>query len=455
MKGAFDKLAEIRPALAAGPAPALKEDEFLQARDLVPVQRQAAEHRLQAVLSELAEITRQNQWQQAIDLFYPVETHLPELTDHGLDAAVRERLAFALGQLGRFDDAMDQLTLCLAQTPRRFQLHSALAYTAYNALFAARNREIFLSGESRRQRIRLAHKHFEKAQQLRPEGVTNYYRQGMLLRQIEDKPGQALPLFLKAVENWEALDAQARQERSQEHKNYVKSLYQQAAIVLAKGDPETAAGLLKRCMAEDEGRDHVSRLHKYFALGKVEYQRNRLEQARDALLFAEKCGNRQPVDFVYELLARVYLALESPDKALAVIQRLPAERRRPYYRWTEADVLCALGRYDAAKSALAAANARDRRSQHKGLIRLSKIDYLLGDYRQAMTHAANADRFFRQMWTHVFDDGLFWLALSAFRAGCRDEAVNAARQLRDYRPDYPRLNKLLALTGMQGEADET
>lgn len=42
MQGAFDKLAEIRPALAKGPKPACHEDEFLNAADLVPVRRQTA-----------------------------------------------------------------------------------------------------------------------------------------------------------------------------------------------------------------------------------------------------------------------------------------------------------------------------------------------------------------------------------------------------------------------------
>jgi tetratricopeptide (TPR) repeat protein len=227
-------------------------------------------------------MARENQWQAALDLFFPVEEKLPELVDLGLDAAVREKLAFALGQLSRFDEAIAQLTVCVARDPQNFHVHSALAYTAYNSLFAARNREIFLSGKVREARIALAHAHFEQAQGLRPDGVTNFYRHGMLWHKIEDKPRKALPLFQRAAANWEALSAEEKERRHQERKNYVKALYQQAAILLAEGDPRRAAEALKRCLVEDERSDYLSRVHKYFALGKIEYPAGRFQEATNA-----------------------------------------------------------------------------------------------------------------------------------------------------------------------------
>ncbi len=47
MKGAFDKLAEIRPMLAKEPEAARHEDEFLKEADLVSVRRQVAESRIE------------------------------------------------------------------------------------------------------------------------------------------------------------------------------------------------------------------------------------------------------------------------------------------------------------------------------------------------------------------------------------------------------------------------
>lgn len=226
MQNAFEKLAEIRSNLSPGPGTKATGDEFLSAADLVPVHRQVAGNRLRAVKAEMAEIFSEKRWQQAIDLFFPVEEKLPELTDLGLEAPVREKVAFALGQLGRYDDAIAQLRICVVRDPENFHCHSALAYTAYNSLFAARNREILLSGKVRDERMELACAHFEQAQRLRPDGVTNFYRHGMLQYKLRDKSRQALPLFERAVSNWEALPAEEKERRHQEHKNYVKALYQ-------------------------------------------------------------------------------------------------------------------------------------------------------------------------------------------------------------------------------------
>jgi tetratricopeptide (TPR) repeat protein len=452
MKGAFDKLAEIRPSLSARPEPASRGDELLSASDLVRVHRRVAENRLRAVRAELAELFREKQWQQVLDLFSPVEEKLPALTDAGLDAEVREKLAFALGQLGRYDDAIAQLLVCAARTPENFHVHNALAYTAYNSLFAAKNREILLSGKMRAERIALAHTHFEHARRLRPDGVTNYYRHGMLWHKIEDKSAKALPLFRRAAANWEKLSTEEGERRHQEHKNYVKALYQAAGILLSDGALRQAAETLKRCLVEDEKTEHLSRLHKYFALGKIEYHAGRFQQARDALLFAEKCRGREPIDFVFELLARVYLGMNSPDKAMTAIERVPVQHRRPYYRWTEAEVLCALDRYDQAKTVLAACNERDRRSRHKGLIRLCKIEYLLGEYDRVVTHAREADCFFRERWTNACADALFWAAAGAFRAGNREQAAHAAKELRAFQPGYPKLGRLMALIGENDDA---
>jgi len=450
MRGAFDKLAEIRPMLAKGPETMLHEDEFLTTDDLVPVRRQGAENRRRMAMAELAEIFRDRRWQQALDLFHPVEEKLPELIEPGLDTPVREKMAFAMGQLGRFDDAIAQLKICVEREPDNFYPHSALAYNAYNSLFASNNREVFLRGNPRQARIALAHRHFAEAQRLRPDGVTNFYRQGMLRHKIEDKPREALPLFERAAANWEALDKEAQTARQQERKNYIKALYQAAGIQLARGDCRKASRILKRCLAEDEQSDYISRLHKYFALGKIEYHANRLEAAKSALLFAQRCRGRQPIDFVFELLARVYLGLNNPEKALAAIEQVPVSQRRPYVRWTEADVLCALARYDQAKSALDTCNQRDRRSRHKGLIRLCRISYLLGDDRQAMAHAREADRFFREKWLNPCADALFWLAVSALRASEIGAARGAAMELRDFQPGYPKLDRLLARVEADG-----
>lgn len=450
MAGAFDKLAAIRselPELAPQERSerSPREDEFLTVRDVMFNRRKGVSGRLRTVRSELAELFREKRWQEILDLFTPVAEKEPDIVEAEKDIPVREKVAFAFGQLGRFDEAIAELSLCVGRDPHRFGLHNSLAYTAYNSLFAAKNGEVFLSGKERQARIELAHKHFLAAQGLRPDGVTNFYRQGMLYRKIENKAAKALFCFKQAVANWDALSPEEQSARHQEGKNFVKSLYQLAAVLLDEGKCALAAEMLKRCMAVDEESDHISRLHKYFALGKIEYQAGRYQEARHALRFAEKCAGRQPIDYVHELLARTFLGMDQPARALEAIAKVPERQRRPYVHWTEAEALCAQERFEKARQVLKASTERDRLSRHKGLLRLCKIDYLLADYRAAMDHARVAERFYRDKWCNPYTDGLFWLAISALRAGETETARRATVELREHFPAYPKLERLEAL----------
>ena len=270
----------------------------------------------------------------------PRRGKIPELVENRLDLEVRARVAFALGQIKLFDEAIEVLKVCVTRDPESFYYHSSLAYAAYNSLYAARNKEIFLSGSPRRERMGLAHTHFKQAQRLRPDGVTNFYREGMLFRQIERKTDQSLPFFEKAVANWDLLDEEQKKTRHQEKKNFAKAIYQLGSAYLETGKAKAALKLVNRCLDEDHETNHVSILFKYFALGKVQFHLNAFSEARDALVFAIERRIDEPFDFVCELLAKAYLAMGQPDQAMKVVARVPEKLRRPHYRWTEADVLC-------------------------------------------------------------------------------------------------------------------
>ena len=419
-------------------------DAFLSLDELVPVARDAAKRTLNLALSEAEELMSEKKWEDMVALFRPVEEKQPELVAHGLDTKIRAKVAFALGQLNRFDEAIEELSICIQKEPQNFVFQSSLGYTAYNSLFAAANREIFLRGQARRERIDLAHRHLRKAQELHPDGVTNYYRQGMLFKNLERKVEKGLPLFERAVSNWDALDEKQQQYRHQERKNFVKALYQNASCLLTQGAAKQSLNLTKRCIAVDEKSNYVSLVFKYFALGKVHFQMNQFSEARDALLFAAKCKTNENDDFVYELLGRTYLGLNIPSRALETINRVPEKKRRPYYRWTEADIYCALKQFDRAKAVLNKARERDNRSGHKALIRLAKIDYAMGNFSSSMKYAAEAGRFFEEKWGNRFYEGMFWEALGAYRAGEHEKALTLAMELKAHNPNYPKLDILLS-----------
>ncbi len=427
------------------PQPETKEeDEFLSFADMVQVKSETMERTLQKILAEVGEFFRQNRWNDVLSIIYPVEEKLPELVEAGLDTEIRAKAAFALGQLNRFDDALLELSVCVERDPDNFYHHSSLAYTAYNSLYAALNREIFLRGQPRRERIELAHKHFRKAQELRPDGITNFYREGMLYKHIEQKPEKSIHLFEKAIKNWESFDEKTKEARAQERKNYIKSLYQLASVLLNKRLPNRALQFLKKCIEKDEESNFVEPVFKYFALGKIYFHLNRFEEAKNALDFSLTCCNSdRPVDFIYELLARTLLAMDRVKEASSIIQKVPEKKRRPYYRWTEADILCAMRDFSAARRVLIKSAERDKRSKHKTLIRLARIEYLHGNFEKSRQYAREARKFFHETWGGILDDALFWEALNAYRLNDTDRALELALQLEQVNPSYRKLGLLL------------
>jgi len=425
-------------------------DEFLSFDDLVPVGRDAAKRSLKRILAEAEELIREKKWEDMAALFRPVEEKAPELVEHGLDTVLRAKVAFALGHLNRFDEAIEELSLCVERQPDNFLFQSSLGFTAYNSLFAAANREIFLRGKVRRERMGLAHRHLGKAQELRPDGVTNFYREGMLFKNIERKIEKALPLFQRAVANWDSLTEEQQQARHQERKNFVKALYQTAGSLLHSGAAKQALKAMKRCIPIDEKTHYLSLVYKYFALGKIHFEMNNFQEARDALLFASKVKINENDDFVYELLGRTYLALGNPSRALEIINKVPEKRRRAYYRWTEADILCAMKDFARARSVLVQSQERDNRSRHKALLRLAKIDYMTGNFAESMKHAAMAGRFFQDKWGNRYYEAVFWEALGAYRSGDRGKAMELATELKAHNPHYPKLEMLLERLKAEG-----
>ena len=434
------------PAPAKTPLSGIQADLFSD-RELFGVkQGEFVKKSRNRALADIDELSKNNRWDDILSLYHPVDDKLPDLVRAGADIPVRQKIAFAMGQTGAFDGAIKELLVCVRAQPDNFMSRTSLAYTAYNSLYAVKNKKIFLAGKARTERIALAHENFKIAQDLRPDGITNFYRQGMLFSQIENKPGPGLEKFDIACANWECLTDEQRAERQQEKKNYVKSLYRSASLLLASGNGTKASERITACLKQDEQTNYISLAFKYFALGKVRFCMDLYDEAKSALLFALQSSTRNAsTDFIHELLARTYLALGKTDKAMETIGGVPEKFRRPYYRWTEADVLCSAGQFEQAKAILNAVAAKDSRSRHISLIRLTKIEYTLKNYSAAMTHAAKAGDFFTEKWGNPYLEGLFWQSLCAFKAGHTQKADRLLTQLEGHSRYYPNLDKLKSM----------
>ncbi|RQD77414.1 tetratricopeptide repeat protein [Desulfonatronospira sp. MSAO_Bac3] len=419
-----------------------QEQDFLDTLAEDSSKMEQLRSRVNSCLAEIALGRDNNDWQKVVDLFYPLEEKEPELVAMGLDTPLRAELAFALSQAGRQEQSMAEYEKCVQDQPDNFYAVSGLAYVIYNLLYAAKNRERILPYKQKVQYTEKAHKYFVQAQKLRPDRVTNFYRQGMLYKNLQNMDRKAAPLFRTAVGNWEAYDENAREKRHQEYKNYIKSLYNLGSCLLKQGRPKEAMEHLNKCLEHDESRNYIRAEHKYFALGKVHFEMNSPEQAIKELEFAASFTDPVKGDYIHELWARVLLGMSRPMDALQVLCRIPDKFRRQFVRWTEGDCYLALQDYARARQVWNKALEKDRRSRHRALIRLARMEFKLSNFSQCLQHAMEANSFHLEAYGNPDPDGLFWAAASAIRLQDREKARQHLDELKSFRPDYPMLGKL-------------
>jgi tetratricopeptide (TPR) repeat protein len=424
--------------------PAL-EDEFLKKSDLIVHSREVAIKASFGILSQTREYFKEKKWDDIIALFYPLSEKAPEACGSAHEVSIRANIGFALNQKGRYDDALSEMRWCVEQEPDNFMLTSSLAYTAYDSLFAVNKREIFLHGKHKKERIDLAVKYMEISRNLKPESIANFYRHGVLLSEIERKPDKALPFFIQAIQLWEEKTTEQMETLKQEKRHYVKSLYHGSRCLFEKNHLCKAFEMITKCLEYDSQIDHIEPVFKYFLKGKILFFMRKHEEAKAALEASFTFRGDEPADYVIELQARNYLVLNDYETALSIIRKIPGNRKRPYCRWTEADILCAMERFKEAETVLSDGLDRDKKSKHKTLVRLSKISYLYQRYDDAAKLAREAKKFFQETWGKSFSDGIFWEALSLLRAGDKKRAMALSKDLEAVSPWYPPLLRLKQL----------
>ncbi len=426
----------------SGSVPRSREEDFLLGDNLAPGVQEHARQELRRSAAEAEELLRANRWEDIIALFHPLEEKVPAAVDAGIDLQLRLKVAFALGQTGRFEEALKSLEPALRLHPDDFQVHSAAGFNAYQSLLKRRERKVTLIPEQKRERIQQAHEHFRRCQQLRPDHVTSFYREGMLYKEVEGKTFKAAPCFRQAVRNWEGLSEEEKQKRHQERPKYLRSLYHLASCLLEGGDAQQALEFLERCMREDAS-DVLSPVHKHFAMAKVLHA---MARYREALDYLETAGSAvrdgEPSDYIWELAARCCLRQGRASEGMRYLGRIPERIRKPYVRWTEADLLIALGREKEAEEVLVRSAERDRRSRHKSLLRLVHLHYKQGLASRALEEAEAANRFYRETFGNECQDALFWIAGCLHKLGRTEEAVRTVAELERLNPEYPNLYRL-------------
>ncbi len=428
------------------PAAQQQGGDFLAEQAASPCTGEQLQHDLDRVLAEIRELQAENRWDDILALFHPVETRLPELVDSGMADELRLKIGFVLCRAKRHQEAISCLSTVTKEAPDNALAHYSLAYTALDALFEARTSRSPLPGQEKKALLGTAHDHFARACALRPDSVTFFYRHGVLCKEIERKYRRAIPLFEQAVVNWERLDAEDRKKQHQQYPKYIKAMYHLASCLLQEGRVARSLELVEKVVELDRDRDHLQPVFKHFAMAKVLYRLGRPQEALEHLeVAAHRASKGQQPDFVYELAARCALALGQQERAARYINRVPASRRRPYVRWTEADVLLAAGRRNEALQVLAASAEHDRRSRHKALIRMARIHVADGQSEEALRLSREAAEFCRLTFGSPSHEALYWQAAALYLLNRFGEALAIVKELEEHRFRYPNFRRLAEL----------
>ncbi|MBN2107089.1 MAG: tetratricopeptide repeat protein [Deltaproteobacteria bacterium] len=327
-----------------------------------PGERTASE-----LLARIAELTAQNAWGLIVETFHPLAEKYPAADADPKSHSILSGIAFAFSQLHRFDEALALLAVCLERCPGYYRYLSSVAFNCYNALMADKSREIKL-GDRRQSYFTRAEAAFIEAEKAFPQGVVDFYRHGMLYHHLSTMTDRkAVPLFLKAIENWEAMGPEARQDRHKDFKNYVKALYHLAKAYLNLGEPDKAIDAIGRCLREDDTTHHEEAVHKFYIAGKAHMATGDHDGAVKFLRVAAHQKTRRPKDYIYEAIARCLLQLGEHETARGWIERIPAQYRKPYVLRLQATILARSGNLAGACEQFKQALKRDRQGRHKTL----------------------------------------------------------------------------------------
>ena len=427
-------------------SPPLPAADFLTELAANPWSANQIQRDVDRVLAEIRELQTANRWDDILALFHPVAEKLPELVDSSMENEIQLKIGFVLCRAGRHAEAVACLEPVVRTDTNNGMAHYTLAYTALDALFTARGSRHPLPWKEKKRLLLLGHTHFQESCRICPDSVTFSYRHAVLFKEIENKPYQAIPLFERAIANWEQKDEETRKKQHQQYPKYIKAMYHLASCLLKNDMPARSHELLEKVIRLDQDKNYMAPVFKHFAMGKVLHALGESKQALEHLeLAAHRADKQQATDFVFELAARCALVLQEPERAARYIQQVPKGRRRPYVSWTEADVLVAQGQHEKALRVLAASAERDRRSRHKALIRMARIALVTGDCVMGVKHSREAAEFCRTSFGNPSHEALFWQAASLYRLERFGESLQIIEELEQRNFRFPNFKRLAGL----------
>lgn len=388
------------------------------------------------VAQHAAELFRNSRWEDLARLSSLLPADWP-----GEWLPVADNVSFALGQLGRHEEAIALLVRADGVEPTHRRA-SSLAYLYYDALLLHKSRKQKLSDPEHWR------KHFEawitEALRRQPDSVVDRYRLGVYYASVLSlKDIQASRWFHEAIAIFDRGNDEARSPRSRLYKPFVRSLYGAARSAYRLRRYPQAQALIFRCIRVDRETNHVEALYKYFLAAKVLVAVGRLDDAERGLRLALEVEYQRERDFVYALLAEISLQRGDSEAARRWIEAHIRPHARKSYIWRllgHAEEL--RGKNSAALGCYKSALLKDHGGRHKTLVAIGRVQEANGDWKAARQSYLQATEFRRRRF--LSDDPA---ALEALAALCeRRSDVDGAREA------YARMSKLPGLAERAEEA---
>lgn len=323
----------------------------------------------------------------------------------GDSAALADEVAFALGQLRRFDAGIELLERAW-RVEGTYRRASALAYLHYSASMElrvpARARERGAGLQPARERHREGFRAWiAEALRLGGGSVKDLYRLGIFEAQVESLHDKvALRAFLAALRAYSNLDDATRERRHDLRKYFVRSLYAGARSALRLGQVKLARKLCFSCIREDGERDHVERVHKLGLAAKICVTSGELDAAERAVRQALDAPGPPRREHLHLLMAEILRRRGQLDAAVAWIDRSVRPHHRSAAAWRALGDLHVERADDAAaERAFRSCLERDRLGRHLTLVRIGDLARRRGDLRAATTAYQKALQFRRRRYS--------------------------------------------------------
>ncbi|MGQ9860298.1 MAG: tetratricopeptide repeat protein [Thermodesulfobacteriota bacterium] len=358
------------------------------------------------ILNRIQLMKSKGAWDEIIQGLHPLDKRHPQLSEAQERVLILQEIAFALTQKQRFQEAISLLLECHQRDPRNYTVVASLGFNYYNALMCDKAREIRLGSEKARY-IEEADRWLALAEELYPASVVDFYRHGMLFHHIQEKKDQmACSFFEKAIANWESLSKEAKQRRHKDHKNYIKALYHLAKALMRLGRYAEAEQAARKCMEEDRSTDHEEPIHKFYLLGRILLEADKLDEALGHLKNAAHMKSLRPKDYIFYTLAVCLVRMERWEEALGWLEKVPAKFRRPHMKRLAGWICYRLGRMDQAGSLLDQALEEDTKGCHLTLVVMGRIFEELGNWNKALECFRQANDFKRKEYMNDHKEAL-------------------------------------------------